>query len=116
MTEHRESHAGQNSDFEEEGQTAVLESQPKPKRPRKYGVWMHNDDYTTMEFVVEVLKRHFHLSEEESYQVMMKVHQEGKGLAGLYSFDVAETKMTQVHDEAEQRGFPLRCTIEPVES
>ena len=77
---------------------------------------MHNDDYTTMEFVVEILKRYFHLSEEASYQVMMKVHQEGKGLAGVYSFEVAETKMVQVHEEAERRGFPLRCTIEPVES
>lgn len=101
---------------EGEGGVAIEEGRPKLKKPRKYAVILMNDDYTTMEFVIEVLQRFFHLSEAEAFQVMMKVHQEGRGTAGVYSFEIAETKAEQVHDSARTRGFPLRCVIEPLES
>lgn len=96
-----------------DGDLAVQESRPKPKEPRKFRVLLHNDDYTTMEFVVEVLKRFFQKSEAEAMEVMLKVHQEGRGVAGVYSFEIAETKAAQVEDAARSRGFPLKCTYEP---
>jgi ATP-dependent Clp protease adaptor protein ClpS len=92
---------------------AVQEGRPKLKEPRKYLVLLHNDDYTTMEFVVEILHTFFHKSEAESHQIMLKVHQEGRGVAGIYSFEIAETKVVQVEEAARSRGFPLKCTIEP---
>ena len=74
---------------------------------------LHNDDYTTMQFVVEVLEGIFHKSPAEAYRIMMHVHTRGHGLCGTYSHDVAETKVTQVHEQARQEGFPLRASIEP---
>lgn len=92
---------------------AVEEGRPKVKAPPRYSVILHNDDYTTMEFVVEVLRRYFQKTEEQAVQIMLRVHQEGRGVAGIYSFDIAETKAVQVRDYAQARGFPLRCTVEP---
>jgi ATP-dependent Clp protease adaptor protein ClpS len=83
------------------------------KPPPHYAVVLHNDDYTTMEFVVEVLKRFFRKTEEEAVQVMLKVHQEGRGVAGVYSLEIAETKAAQAQQLAEERHFPLKCTVEP---
>ena len=99
-------------DPEHEGQLDIVERQ-KTKRPRRYQVVFHNDDYTTMEFVVHVLMKFFHKTETEATQVMLHVHHKGYGIVGVYTRDVAETKATQVTDYAKQHGHPLKCTAEP---
>ncbi len=102
------------SDEDSDSGVAVQEGRPKLKEPPKYAVLLHNDDYTTMEFVVEILLRYFHKSAPEAAQIMLKVHQEGRGVAGIYSYEIAETKVAQVTEEAQSRNFPLKCTCEPV--
>jgi ATP-dependent Clp protease adaptor protein ClpS len=92
---------------------AVQEGRPKLKEPRRYLVFLLNDDYTTMEFVVDVLKHYFHKSEAQALEIMLKVHDEGRGVAGVYSHEIAETKVAQVEEYAQKQGFPLKCTIEP---
>jgi ATP-dependent Clp protease adaptor protein ClpS len=92
---------------------AVEEGRPKLKEPRTYAVLLHNDDYTTMEFVTEVLTTFFHKTENEAQRVMLAVHHQGQGVAGVYSFEIAETKVAQVEDAARSRNFPLKCTLEP---
>jgi ATP-dependent Clp protease adaptor protein ClpS len=91
---------------------AVAE-RPRTKKPRRYHVVLHNDDYTTMEFVVHVLMKFFHMSETEATQVMLHVHHKGYGIVGDFTRDIAETKATQVMDYAKEHGHPLRCTAEP---
>jgi ATP-dependent Clp protease adaptor protein ClpS len=83
------------------------------KHPRRYMVVLHNDDYTTMEFVVHVLMKFFHKSETEATQIMLHVHHKGYGKVGAYTRDVAETRAQQVMDYAREHGHPLRCTAEP---
>ena len=97
----------------EGGGVAVEIARPKLKEPAKYAVLLHNDDYTTMEFVVEVLQRFFHLSEEEAMKIMLQVHHAGKGVAGIFTHQVAETKIMQVHQYARSTGHPLKCSMEP---
>ena len=97
-----------------EGNLAIAEGRPKLKEPPSYAVVLHNDDYTTMEFVIEILRRYFHKQDEEAMQIMLMVHQQGKGTAGIYHLEIAETKVVQVHDYARSKGFPLLCSIEPV--
>lgn len=80
--------------------------------PRLYKVVLFNDDYTTMDFVVEVLQRFFDMNREQATQIMLKVHNEGSAVCGIYSRDVAETKVTQVSEFAKQHGHPLRCCME----
>lgn len=80
--------------------------------PAKYSVILHNDDYTTMDFVIEVLMRFFKHDENSATQIMFAVHQEGKGVCGVYSAEVAETKVFQVKHYAQEHQFPLRCTME----
>lgn len=92
---------------------AVEVARPKLKEPPRYAVVLHNDDYTTMEFVVEVLTRYFAKSQEEAVQIMLRVHQEGRGVAGVYSHEIAETKVIQVSDYAKSQGHPLKLTAEP---
>ena len=92
---------------------AVLEGKPKEALPPKYAVILHNDDYTTMDFVIEVLRRYFSKTGEDATRIMLKIHQEGKGVAGIYSYEIAETKAKQVVDHAREKGFPLICTVEP---
>jgi ATP-dependent Clp protease adaptor protein ClpS len=84
------------------------------RQPRRFGVVLHNDDYTTMEFVVLVLTRLFGKSETEASRIMLEVHHRGRGLAGVYSRDVAESKVDQVEELARSEGYPLRCTAEPI--
>jgi len=84
----------------------------KVKRPDLYRVLLHNDDYTTMGFVVEILESIFAKSPAEAYQIMMKVHLEGQGTCGFYPFEVAETKVTLVQQRAIENGFPLRASLE----
>jgi len=92
---------------------AVL-SKPEQKNqhPSMYRVILHNDDYTTMEFVVEILMKIFGKTLEKAYEIMLNVHREGKGICGLYTFEIAETKVDTVHKLAGDRGFPLRSTME----
>lgn len=95
------------------GADAIVETgKPKIAEPPKYAVLLHNDDYTTMELVVEVLKKYFHKSEEEAMGIMLKVHHEGQGVAGVYSLEIAETKASQTMDYAKSKGYPLRCSVE----
>ena len=84
----------------------------KTKKPSLYKVLLLNDDYTPMEFVVHVLETYFSKSREDAYRVMLHVHQKGVGVCGVYTFEVAETKVTQVMDFAKQNGHPLQCTME----
>lgn len=85
----------------------------KVEKVRRYKVVFHNDDYTTMEFVVLVLMKFFHKSETEATHIMLSVHHKGHGVAGLYTKDVAETKVAQVQDYAKEHDMPLRLTVEP---
>lgn len=87
-------------------------SRPEVQRPQLFKVILHNDDYTTMEFVVEVLETIFDKSAEEAVRIMLQVHLEGYGLCGTYSHEVAETKVAQVYDGARTAGFPLRASLE----
>ena len=82
------------------------------REPSMYKVLLHNDDYTTMEFVVEILVLVFHKSAEESMRIMLNVHQKGLGLCGVYTYEVAETKVDTVHTMAREKGFPLKCAME----
>jgi ATP-dependent Clp protease adaptor protein ClpS len=86
------------------------------EEPPKYAVVLHNDDYTTMEFVIEVLLRFFQKNQEQAINIMLRVHKEGRGVAGIYSFEIAETKASQVTQLAQTRGHPLLCTVEPIDS
>ena len=80
--------------------------------PKLWRVLLHNDDYTTMEFVVHVLESVFQKGPAEAYRVMMEVHTRGRGVCGAYTYEVAETKVATVHDLARSEGFPLRAGIE----
>ncbi|GAA4766484.1 ATP-dependent Clp protease adapter ClpS [Stakelama sediminis] len=84
----------------------------RTKKPTPYRVLMLNDDYTPMEFVVLVLQRFFRMTMEEATQVMLHVHQKGVGVCGVFSYEVAETKVAQVTDFARQNQHPLQCTLE----
>jgi ATP-dependent Clp protease adaptor protein ClpS len=94
--------------------TGVLtRTKPKTKKPSLYKVLLLNDDYTPMEFVVLILEQFFNKSREDAYTVMLHVHQKGVGVCGVYTFEVAETKVMQVMDLAKQTGHPLQCRLEP---
>jgi ATP-dependent Clp protease adaptor protein ClpS len=101
-------------DGELHGDAAVLtEEKKKLQPPQMYKVLMHNDDYTTMEFVIRILMTVFHHREEEAVRIMFDVHRRGVGVAGVYSYEVAETKVAKVTAAARQNEFPLRCSLEP---
>lgn len=95
-----------------EGGIALQEAKPKLKKPPLYKVIMLNDDYTPMEFVVHVLEQYFDKRSEEAVRIMLHVHQKGVGMCGVYTYEVAETKVSQVMDLARQHQHPLQCTIE----
>ena len=84
----------------------------KLAKPRMYKVILHNDHYTTMDFVVEVLVTIFHKNNMEATELMLQVHRNGFGICGVYTYDIAQTKAGQVHALARQREFPLKCTVE----
>ena len=90
----------------------VVKARPKTRKPAMYKVLMLNDDYTPMEFVVHVLERFFQKNREEATRIMLHVHRRGVGVCGVYTYEVAETKVTQVMDLARQNQHPLQCTIE----
>ena len=102
------------NETDEQSHVAVEEGRPELREPPRFAVVLLNDDYSTMEFVIEVLQRFFHKQKEEAMQIMLAVHNAGKGVAGIYSRDIAETKAQQVHDHARGRGFPLRCEVESI--
>src|SRR3569832_1075647 len=94
------------------GTGVVVKTRAETKKPSMYKVLMLNDDYTPMEFVVHVLERFFRKSREEATRIMLHIHRRGVGLCGVYTYEVAETKVTQVMDFARQHQHPLQCTIE----
>ncbi len=94
------------------GTDVIEKTRHETKEPTLFKVILHNDHYSTMEFVVQVLETVFNKSPAEAFRIMMKVHVEGRGLCGLYPYDIAETKVSTVHDLARQYGFPLRASME----
>jgi len=83
------------------------------EEPPMYRVLLLNDDYTPMDFVVEILQEIFHKDRSEAERIMLNVHRKGAGLCGIYTYEIAETKVTRVRAKAKEAGFPLRCTMEP---
>lgn len=94
------------------GTDVLTESQQKLQKPPLYKVLLHNDNYTTMEFVVLILMEIFHHSENEAIHVMLQVHNQGIGIAGVYTFEIAETKIAKVAALALEHEYPLLCTLE----
>ncbi|WP_373508059.1 ATP-dependent Clp protease adapter ClpS [Thiocapsa sp.] len=99
------------SDERESGLT-VQEAKPKLRRPPLFKVLLLNDDYTPMEFVVQVLESIFGMNREKATQIMLHVHTRGRGVCGVYTKDIAETKVSQVNDYARSHQHPLLCTME----
>jgi ATP-dependent Clp protease adaptor protein ClpS len=97
------------TDFEE---AAVAESREKVEEPPLFKVLLHNDDYTTMEFVVWVLESIFNMAVDQAIQVMLNVHTQGIGVAGVYTYEIAEMKVNKTTDLARENEFPLLCTME----
>lgn len=105
MTKEQEDHYG--------GIDLVQKEEVQLKAPQMYKVLFHNDDYTPMEFVVSMLEQIFHKTREQSTQIMLKVHNEGIALVGIFSSDIARTKLMQVQEMAKLSEHPLKCSIEP---
>jgi len=102
----------QQSDWDDEGGLAVEQARPKLKPPKRYKVVLNNDDYTPMEFVVEILSQFFGMNVEAATHVMLQVHKSGKGICGEYNSQIAETKVEQVNNYSQQHQHPLLCTME----
>jgi ATP-dependent Clp protease adaptor protein ClpS len=101
--------------WEREGESDVAtEEEQTVERPKMFNVLLHNDNYTTMEFVVMVLVTVFHLAEADAVRIMLNVHNQGIGVAGTYTFEVAETRADKTMRLARQHEFPLKCTVEPI--
>lgn len=94
-----------------ESDSSVVED-VKVKRPKKYKVILHNDDYTTMEFVILILKVVFHKTMAEAEKIMLEVHNKGYGVCGIYTYEIAEAKAKKVEIMAKEQSHPLKCTIE----
>lgn len=92
--------------------SSAAKQRTRTKQPPMFTVVMHNDDYTTMEFVVEALVKVFRKSPTEANRIMLHIHFKGAGICGTYPFEVAETKVKKVHEMARTEGFPLRCSLE----
>ena len=94
--------------------SVLTENINQTKEPRLYKVLLHNDDYTSMEFVIAILETVFHKSANDATKIMLNVHNEGLGIAGIYTREISETKISVVHQLAEKNEFPLRCSMETV--
>jgi len=102
-------------DQKDDGNLALEHAKPKLKQPSMYKVIMYNDDYTPMEFVVEILETFFNMDREKATQVMLTVHTQGKAVCGIYTRDIAETKVIQVNQFASESEHPLLCGIDKVD-
>lgn len=102
------------SDNELFGVDLDIESEQDVETPRMYRVLMHNDHYTTMDFVVEMLVKVFHKAAAEATQIMMEIHNKGMGICGIFTYDIAVTKINQVHQKAKLQGYPLKCSYEEI--
>jgi ATP-dependent Clp protease adaptor protein ClpS len=89
-----------------------IEQESEVMEPRMYRVILHNDDYTTMDFVVQILMTVFHKPAAQATKIMLDVHKKGQGVCGVFTYDIASTKITQVHFMASQREYPLRCSMD----
>ena len=90
----------------------LAERAVRVQRPRLFKVLLHNDDYTPMEFVVDILVKYFNKSDAEATEIMLAVHHKGLGLCGVYPYEIAETKVAQVTEAAREQEYPLQCTLE----
>lgn len=102
----------QDQDWHDENQLVVAPSKPALKQPPKYRVLMLNDDYTPMDFVIEVLESLFSMATDNATRTMMQVHTEGQAPCGIYTFEIAEAKVEQANSYAQSHGHPLQCTLE----
>ncbi len=103
---------GRGDGIEEIERGVAVRTRPRTRKPSNYKVLMLNDDYTPMEFVVLVLQRYFSMSIEDATRVMLQVHQQGVAVCGVFTYEVAETKVSQVIDFARENQHPLQCTLE----
>jgi len=94
--------------------SVLTEDTIETKEPRLYKVLLHNDDYTSMEFVIAILETVFHKSTNDATKIMLNVHNKGVGIAGVYTREICETKISVVHELAKKNEFPLRCSMETV--
>ena len=102
-----------NGGDDSDGRTGIVtKTRPKTKKPSLYKVLLLNDDYTPMEFVIHVLEKFFNKGREDATRIMLHVHHKGVGICGVYTYEVAETKVTQVIDFSRQHSHPLQCTME----
>ncbi len=102
----------QDQDWHDENQLVVAPSKPALKQPPRYRVLMLNDDYTPMDFVIEVLESLFSMATDNATRTMMQVHTEGQAPCGIYTFEIAEAKVEQANSYAQSHGHPLQCTME----
>ena len=98
--------------MEDRDTKTLIRDEEKLKEPREYVVILLNDDYTTRDFVVDILRVVFHKGPDEATRIMLNVHHTGRGVVGIYTWDIANTKARQVHDIAKQHEFPLKCIVE----
>ncbi len=112
MSDHDKNKEGAGGPDNESGTGLAVKPKPKVKKPSLYKVLMLNDDYTPMEFVVHVLERFFRKNREEATKIMLNIHRRGVGLCGVYTHDVAETKVNQVMEFSRKHQHPLQCTME----
>lgn len=103
---------GQNLESTKHQDLALEETKPEVELPPMYRVILLNDDYTPMDFVIEVLKLFFNMNHDRATQVMLHVHTKGKGVCGIFTFEIAETKVVQVNEFARQQDHPLKCAME----
>ena len=102
------------NDWQDDVGTVAKEAPPKLKKPKMYQVVLLNDDYTPMEFVVSLIEQFFYKSRENATQIMLKIHTEGKGICGVYTEDIAETKASMVNQYSQDHQHPLLCQTEPL--
>lgn len=105
-------HNNQDHDENERDESVVTKVKPRVKRPSMFKVILHNDDYTTMDFVIDVLRTFFAKTQEQAMGIMLQIHHDGVGVCGVYSFEVAESKCQKVTMYAKQHGHPLKCSVE----